>query len=46
MTAQPWLEVTRGKAPLALSLPHTGTEIPDRIEWRLVTPGLGRMDMA
>lgn len=46
MTAQPWLEVTRGKAPLIVSLPHTGTEIPDRIEWRLVTPGLGRMDTA
>jgi formiminoglutamase len=38
--------VTRGKAPLVVSLPHTGTEIPDRIEWRLVTPGLGRMDTA
>lgn len=46
MTVQPWLEVTRGKAPLVVSLPHTGTEIPDRIEWRLVTPGLGRMDTA
>jgi formiminoglutamase len=40
----PWLEITRGKAPLVVSLPHSGTEIPDRIEWRLTTPGIGRMD--
>ena len=42
MTA--WLEVRRGEAPLILSLPHTGTDIPDPIEWRLATPGIGRKD--
>jgi N-formylglutamate deformylase len=39
-----WLEVRRGEAPLLLSLPHTGTDIPDSIEWRLATPGIGRKD--
>ena len=39
-----WLEVKRGSAPLLLSLPHTGTDIPDAIEWSLVTPGIGRLD--
>lgn len=44
MTATPWLTVARGKAPLLVSLPHTGTEIPDRVEWRLTSPGIGRKD--
>jgi formiminoglutamase len=44
VTDQRWLEITRGKAPLVVSLPHSGTEIPDRIEWRLTSPGIGRMD--
>jgi N-formylglutamate deformylase len=44
VTAPAWLEIARGDTPLLLSLPHTGTEIPDRIEWRLASPGLGRMD--
>ncbi|WP_207481657.1 N-formylglutamate deformylase [Arenibaculum pallidiluteum] len=42
--ATPWLTVTRGDAPLLLSLPHTGTEIPPEIEARLVSPELGRKD--
>jgi formiminoglutamase len=39
-----WLTVARGEAPLILSLPHTGTEIPTEIEARLVSPWLGRRD--
>src|ERR1700735_1249719 len=43
MTA-PWLQVPRGSAPLIVSFPHTGTEIPPEIEARLVSPWLGRKD--
>ena len=45
MTAHPdWLVVQRGSAPLIVSFPHTGTEIPPEIEQRLVSPWLGRKD--
>jgi formiminoglutamase len=39
-----WLRVHRGDAPLIVSMPHTGTEIPREIEARLVSPWLGRKD--
>jgi formiminoglutamase len=39
-----WLTVTRGEAPLVVSLPHTGTTIPAAIEARLVSPWLARKD--
>lgn len=39
-----WLEIRRGDAPLIVSFPHTGTEIPRDIEERLVCPWLGRKD--
>jgi formiminoglutamase len=39
-----WLECRQGHAPLILSLPHTGTEIPGAIEARLVSPWLARKD--
>ncbi|HTQ14527.1 MAG TPA: N-formylglutamate deformylase [Rhizomicrobium sp.] len=39
-----WLTVARGEAPLIVSLPHTGTEIPGGIEARLVSPWLARKD--
>ena len=39
-----WLGVKRGDAPLIVSLPHTGTEIPADIEGRLVSPWTGRQD--
>jgi N-formylglutamate deformylase len=38
-----WLSVTRGDAPLIVSLPHTGTDLAD-LEPRLVSPWLGRRD--
>jgi formiminoglutamase len=44
-TAHPsWLTVTRGDAPLLVSLPHTGTEIPAAYERGLVSPWLARKD--
>ena len=40
-----WLEVTRGgSAPLIVSMPHTGTEIPADLEPRLLSPWLARKD--
>jgi len=39
-----WLEVRRGEAPLVVSFPHTGTEIPAEMEGRFVSPWLARRD--
>ncbi|MEP9367126.1 N-formylglutamate deformylase [Xanthobacter sp. VNH20] len=39
-----WLRVTRGTAPLVVSLPHTGTEIPDAYRDGLVSLPLARKD--
>lgn len=39
-----WLSVRRGNAPLIISFPHPGTDIPPEIEARLVSPWLGRKD--
>jgi N-formylglutamate deformylase len=39
-----WLQIRRGTAPLVVSFPHTGVEIPPRIEAGLVSPWLGRKD--
>ncbi len=44
-TEPPWLTVRRGAAPLVLSLPHTGVDIPLDIEARLVSPWLARKDV-
>jgi len=27
-----WLSITRGEAPLIVSIPHAGTQIPESIE--------------
>jgi formiminoglutamase len=40
----PWLQIHRGNAPLIVSLPHTGTEIPPEIEARMASPRLARKD--
>lgn len=40
----PWLTVQRGEAPLIVSLPHTGTEIPPPIEARLISLWRARKD--
>jgi formiminoglutamase len=39
-----WLSVTRGDAPLVVSIPHAGTIIPPDIETRIVSPWLARKD--
>ena len=39
-----WLTIRRGDAPLVLSFPHTGTDIPAAFEPRLVSPWLARKD--
>lgn len=39
-----FLTVVRGDAPLIVSIPHAGTEIPAEIETRLVSPWLARKD--
>lgn len=39
-----WLTIERGEAPLVVSFPHTGTDIPPDIERRLVSPWLARKD--
>ncbi|MGH8444799.1 MAG: N-formylglutamate deformylase, partial [Solimonas sp.] len=38
-----WLSVTRGDAPLLLSMPHAGTDLRD-VEARFVSPWLARKD--
>src|ERR1700758_621049 len=40
----PWLQITRGGAPLVVSMPHTGTEIPADLEPRLASKWLARKD--
>ena len=39
-----WLHITRGEAPLVVSIPHAGTIIPSEVEARLVSPWLARKD--
>ena len=39
-----WLEIHRGNAPLVVSLPHSGTDIPPEFERRFVSPWLARKD--
>src|SRR5262245_15201554 len=39
-TLPEWLELTRGGEPLVVSIPHTGTGIPDEIAYQLVSPWL------
>ena len=39
-----WLSVHHGNAPLVVSFPHTGTEIPADIEEQLRSPWLARKD--
>lgn len=39
-----WLEVHRGDAPLILSFPHTGTDIPAEVEAQLSDSWLARKD--
>ncbi|MFO0996664.1 MAG: N-formylglutamate deformylase [Alphaproteobacteria bacterium] len=40
----PWLEVARDEAPLIVSIPHAGTEIPEAFLSRFASPWLARVD--
>lgn len=44
MAVSAWLEVQRGDAPLIVTMPHTGTDIPSDLEDRLVSRWLARKD--
>ncbi len=47
MTAEssfPWLRIIGGEAPLIVSMPHTGVDLPRDIESRLLSPWLARKD--
>jgi len=39
-----WLTVRRGEAPLIVSVPHAGTDLPAALQTRLVSPWLARKD--
>jgi formiminoglutamase len=39
-----WLTIARGDAPLIVSMPHTGTEIPPEIEAGFISPWLAHRD--
>ncbi|WP_304166154.1 N-formylglutamate deformylase [Phenylobacterium aquaticum] len=39
-----WLEVARGDAPLVVSFPHTGLDLPGELATRFVSPWLARKD--
>jgi N-formylglutamate deformylase len=39
-----WLEIRRGTAPLVVSFPHTGTDIPGDLEADFISPWLARRD--
>lgn len=39
-----WLDIQRGKAPLLVAFPHTGTDIPPELEQAFVSPWLARKD--
>ena len=43
-TEASWLTVRRGSAPLIVSIPHAGTEIPPHLEGRFVCPWLATRD--
>src|SRR5690606_41193629 len=44
MSLPSFLTITRGEAPLLVSLPHTGTEITEEYAAGLVSPWLARKD--
>ena len=44
MTSSNWLEVRRGEAPLVVSIPHAGLDLPAELDGRLVSDWLARKD--
>ena len=43
-TLPDWLQIHEGDAPLIVSFPHTGTELPDALAGHFVSPWLARRD--
>ena len=43
-TGSDWLEIRRGQAPLLVSIPHTGTDIPDEFQAGLLSLWRARKD--
>jgi len=39
-----WLEIHEGEAPLVISFPHTGTDLPEDLADQFVSPWLARRD--
>ena len=44
MEGRDWLVISRGTAPLVVSIPHSGTDLPPAIEARLASPWIARKD--
>ena len=44
MEMKHWLRIARGTAPLVLSVPHAGIDLPAELQPRLVSPWLARRD--
>ncbi len=44
MRAPAWLQIRRGGAPLVLSIPHAGHDLPPQLDGRLVSSWLARKD--
>jgi formiminoglutamase len=44
MNNSAWLEIDRGEAPLVVSFPHTGIDIPPKLQGDFVSPWLARKD--
>ena len=44
MSTPDFIELKRGDAPLLVSMPHTGTDIPPDLEAELASPWLARKD--
>ena len=44
LSSPAWLRVRRGNAPLLLSIPHAGIELPTRLDGRLTSAWLARKD--
>lgn len=44
LTSESWLNIKYGDAPLLVSLPHTGVDLPPAFEGKFVSPWLARKD--
>jgi formiminoglutamase len=44
MTLPAWISIRRGAAPLIVSIPHAGTDVPPHLQGRFVSPWLATRD--